>query len=652
MYNSEFLKKQHTSMFDEKRTQHRQIIADLWRKYMPDNNFTHEEKWKVYPGFYMFLAENFPVEIYEGERIIGTHWHWMWWRSAPNMPIPTNRGHYIPDFADFLPKGINARIKEIENSALPENEKYGLSYSLKALSAYIKHHAKEAKKASEAQKGEAEERLSKIASDCEFISENAPETFTQALQLIWFVMILLHVESGAAAISLGRCDEFLYPYYERDIKNGVLTYESAKEIVKCFYIKLSEGDESCFMTLGCAVNNQLTELFMEAQTETCMRQPSIGLAVSDITSDTVFEKAVQLTLSGSGMPAYFNNDLVIKGLENIGLDKKDAENYGIVGCYEAVPQGSFSDTVVCSFELYEIFEKFLRTAGKYTAFDEFIGAFKVFFEDYYRTTLIPAFRVNAEDDISRVNTVQYCFVDRKNYLMGITVLGMGVLVDSIYTVKKLVFDEKYTTVEKLLEQAEKNFEDTDFHNKIVSLDGFGTNSPESNSLAKEISAFVGKVIRDNPLSGYIVSVPALFNFTMDIRVRENAATVNGRRKGELWSYGVMPCASPRENPVTSVLLSAANVSTEYFPDGCPAMISLTKSDIKRDGMLKNLIKTYFGNGGWHLAVNTVDAELLRMAKVNPADYTEVLVKISGHSAKFVRLDEQLQDAIIERAEKE
>ena len=188
-------------------------------------------------------------------------------------------------------------------------------------------------------------------------------------------------------------------------------------------------------------------------------------------------------------------------------------------------------------------------------------------------------------------------------------MGIGVLIDSIFIIKKLVFDEKCASIQQLKMQAEKDFEDASLYNKILNLkEHYGTNSDESNHIAKDISEFIGKVITKHPIDNNVVSLPGLFAFTQDIWHRNYNGTINGRKKGELLSYGIMPCATPHNDSLTEILLSCANISTQYFPDGCPVMISLNKKDIENNNALLSLIKTFFEVGGFHIAINTVDAK--------------------------------------------
>lgn len=650
----DFLKQQHFSMFDEKRDSHKKIVDTLWNQFIEEKEPEKENQWLLFSEFYRFYAENFPAEIYEQELIVGTNWHWRWQDLDKTVVKPFNIGHYIPNHYDFLQKGVNGKIKEIKqmdaNTKEEETRKLGMESAVLAFSAYIKSYAEAAKNLSDSARDEEKNRLLKIASDCEYISENPPESFCQALQFVWFVHSFLDTEAGDAAISFGRADDYLYPYYKCDIEKGVLTKEEAKTLIKCLYIKVSEGNESCMITVGGDRENELTALFMEAQTEINMRQPSIGLRVSETTGNAVLNAAKDLVLTGNGMPAYFNDSVIINGLKNLGFDDESAYNYGVVGCYEPAPQGVFSNTVASYVFLYESFDLFLEREYDASSFENFLNDYKKFFDQYYQDVLLPRFIESANRDKNRVSPFASCIRNQDKYLYGINMLGIGVLVDSLYTIKKLVFDESYTTVAYLKEQADKDFEDVSLYDKIKGIKGFyGSDSEESNWLAKDISVFIGTTIQKYSLGENIVSFPGLFRFTMDILIRDYKGTVNGRRKGELLSYGVMPCATPHLSEMTSLLMSCSNMSTEYFPDGCPAMVSMNQEDVQKDGVLNTVIKTYFDAGGFHLAVNTVDAELLKRAKENPKENSDVMVKISGYSTQFTTLRENIQDAVIERA---
>lgn len=659
-------------MKKEKKQTHKKIVYDLYEKYFKENELNAVDKILLLSRFLSVFSNNFPVEIYERERIVGTNWHWRWQSPIKDKIKPVNEGHFIPDFQDFLKKGIIGK-KEIVNKIIPKNDiertnKVAFSTALCAFSEYIKKYADKARELYLTVAESSEKvRLLQIANDCEYISKHSPTTFCQgqALQLVWFIQSYLDTESGRAAISLGRIDQYLYPYYAKDIKDGAITLEEAKELIACFYIKVSEGNESCMLTVGGDDENELSSLFIEAQTLINMQQPSIAVRVAKSTSESLLEKSKDLALLGGGMPAYFNDDIVVKGLQNIGVDRRTALNYGVVGCYEIAPQGHFADTVAYGFGLYDSLEQFLEKEQAYASFEQFLNAYKAYFEEVYRTTHLPAIKQRVTTIKEECSPFADCvlrggyekglsFVQGGEgyFLVGLNILEIGVLVDSLYTIKKFVFDEGYTTINYLNQQAKKDFQDKQLYAKIKrSSTYYGANDAESNQLAKNVSEFIADVIAHYPLERGIILSPALFWFAVDIHQREQTGMINGRKKGELLSYGIMPCATPHRLSISSALLSSANIATHRFPNGCPAMVSINRKDIERSNVLNALLKAYFEAGGFHLAVNIVDSVMLKEAKKRPSEYSDIIVKISGFSTQFVGLEESIQDAVIERAEK-
>ena len=342
MKRMEFLKHQHLSAFEEKRAAHKAAVCALYKEYLRDTPWDESNPMRLFSHFYQFLAERFPKEIYEGERIVGTNWHWRWQREFKGGIVPGNAGHFTADFKGFLEKGISGKL-EMVRSLVPQSEEQkntqaGLETALTAFSGSIRSYGEAARKAAAEVYDTADQaRLFTIANDCFHLAEHSPINFRQALQFIWFIQCFLETEANAAALSFGRADVYLYPYYRRDVDAGTLTEEDALELIMCFYIKVSEGDESTMLTVGGDVENELTVLMIEAQACLNMRQPSIAVRVSPSTSDELLNRTVRLIQNGSGMPAFFNDEVILAGLTRFGIDEGSARDYGIVGCYEAAP---------------------------------------------------------------------------------------------------------------------------------------------------------------------------------------------------------------------------------------------------------------------------------------------------------------------------
>ncbi len=639
------------------------LCADFYAGYTGDDRH-------ITAAFLAHFARYTPVLLRQDELLVGSMWHWLA-HPAPaghRDVFATNMGHHIADFDKVLKQGLPGLLAAAgrDDGTLTERQlanRQDFVTVLNALGQYMTRHAAAARAlaAAAAEEGQRQALL-QIAADCDWLVSAPPATFAQALQLLLFVYIFLETEACCAAVSLGRADKYLSRFYRADLAAGRLKKEQAAELLQCFCIKVSEGDESTMLTLGGPdADPELTVLFLDAQTAVQMRQPSVSLRVCQATPPAVWEAAVRLTQTGLGMPAYFNDAQVIKGLQGQGIDGPSAADYGIVGCYEAAPQGSYSNTVASAGFLYDPFYEFLQKREEYASFDAFYSGWKAFYESHYQKTLVPRYRAALNEILDGTSPFAACCMQGSlerlllpeqlgcDYtLFGLNVMGIGILVDSIYTVKKLVFEQKALTLSQLLAAAENDFADGAVLHRIRALQGcYGSNTPESNALAADVSAFIGQTMRRYPIREGVITSPGLFWFTGDIVYREYRSTVNGRCKGQLLSYGVMPCATPHTHPVTSVLGSAAHIATEYFPNGCPLQLTVAKQDTH---LVDLLVRTWFELGGWHIAFNVADAAKLRAAQQDPDSYQDLMIKISGYSTAFTGLDSAMQTALIQRTE--
>lgn len=237
---------------------------------------------------------------------------------------------------------------------------------------------------------------------------------------------------------------------------------------------------------------------------------------------------------------------------------------------------------------------------------------------------------------------------------GLMCLGIGTLIDGIYTIKRLVYEDKVCFLNELILQTQQNFPDDELFLKCRNLEGkYGTNSPESNELAYKLSTLIGNTVHAHTLENGVKISPALFRWFGDIYTAEYPATPDGRRKGERLSYGAAPCEFVKGMSPTSMLLSMGHLNMELFPDGCPVTMSFAKHALEsKNGRMavKGLIETYFANGGFHMQFNVQSAEELKVAMENPVGHEQLLIRGSGHSNYFINLDRHLQETLVERTE--
>lgn len=277
-------------------------------------------------------------------------------------------GHFVMDYEKLMKKGFGGLINDAKNALsglkksdedyTAKNEFYtAMLIELKAAGNYIKRYADLATEKSESEQNKKRKyELEKIAENCRQIAFNAPNTFWQALQLWHFATTVTLIESNGHSVSYGRMDQWLYPFYEKDIQNGVISKDFAQELLECAYIKTGNpsklkdrstvevrngrgwGGES--LTIGGVdsdgkdVTNDLTFMMLEASVHTRMMNPWVCVRMHENTPYELKVKAVECIRAGYGHPKLFNDAVAIKAMMRKGMSLKDARNYEVVGCVE------------------------------------------------------------------------------------------------------------------------------------------------------------------------------------------------------------------------------------------------------------------------------------------------------------------------------
>jgi len=629
-------------ILDENEQQNFMEIA--YRAYSNNQNLPEILRRAV---FLQEFASHIPINILSDELIVGsqrfTRPNWAGYLSKEKLSefrAHNNHGHICIDYGKVLRLGISGLRNEIAKMPESDNKK-SFVQSLEAFAVFISRHG------------------------CAKLTEQAPETFHEALQLVWFIQVFLHVEGNAAAVSFGRFDQYLGAFLEADLQAKRINEEQAFELLCCFCIKCCEGDESQNLTLGGA-ENKLSILMLQVMSELQIWQPSISVRISTNTSEEFWDQALDLCTTGIGMPSFFNEPIVTTALEKLGIPAERAEDWGIVGCYEASPQGDcYPLTVAGGFALPKLLWDFLQTKSDGDSFDSFYNDFKVYFNKFYQQKILPLFEQRWQDLRKNCTSpfesicVSGCIESglaaeeggAKFNLFGVNILGLGTLVDSLLSIKKLIFEEKDFTLDQIKQQLKDNFPNQKLLLRCRNLPNkFGTDSVESNNLAQNISAFIADIVIDNPMQNGVQPYPGFFWFGQDIH-QKIMASADGRLANERISYGSGPGIFLNKTDATSVLNSVACVDHASCACGNPLTISLDGKDVSgTDGRqrIRQLIESYFKKGGFHLQFNIADQDDLENAKINPDNYRDLIVRISGFSANFVSIDEPWQDAIIER----
>lgn len=606
---------------------------------------------RTFEGKARFLerfAREIPIVADRSELIVGSMRIWRGRVESRNV------GHIIVDYRFVLREGIAG----LEGYALRLEGEYarGFKQALEAFKTYIRRH------------GESPNVHETAAKNCLALLEHAPGSFYEALQLVWFVHLFLHAEGMEAAVSFGRFDQYMEPFYRADRESGRLTQEEARRLLTCFWIKTNEGDESQNLTLGGDAENELTALCLEVTEQMHLPQPSVSVRFSKSSTQTIKTLTARIIVGGLGMPAVFNDAVIEASLRRLGVSDQDARNYAIVGCYEANADGCTFGTTANGSNIYlnRLLLDFLHEHSEEQAFASF-EALYISFKDYvsrrYHSDIIEGFRVHwarIEEKASPFESL--CMGDClksgrpaelggcRYTMQGVNIVGLGTLVDSLYVLKRLVFEEKRYDYAFLLKQTFENFPQEDVRSACRRLPGkYGTDCVDTNDLARDMSNLLADLLDSEPIKPGVKAYGGLFVFTGDIYSAHEAATPDGRRDGERLSYGIAPSDSCTGRSVTSILSSAACLANDRFADGNPLLMTLEPSAVGEQGrILISLIDSYFEKGGFCLHFNVVGRDTLLEARRTPEEYGNLTVRISGFSAYFTQCNEAIQQALIER----
>ena len=379
--------------------------------------------------------------------------------------------------------------------------------SCDAVIGYAGRYAKLAAEMAEQERdAKRKKELLTIAEICAKVPEHGAESFQEACQSFWFVQQLLQLESSGHSISPGRFDQYMYPYYEKDLNAGKLTREYAQELLDCIWVKLNDlnkcRDEasaegfagySLFQNLivggqtvdGKDATNDLSFMCITASKHVFLPQPSLSIRVWNRSSQELLLHAADLTRTGIGLPAYYNDEIIIPALINRGLTLEDARDYNIIGCVEPQKAGKTEGWHDAAFfnmcrPLEMVFSNgydngelaSIQTGNveDFKTFDEFYDAYKK--QMNYNISLL----VNADNAIDMAHRIlcplpfESCMADDcikrgKSLQEGGAVynftgpqgFGIANVADSLYTVKKLVYEEKKITIGELKKALEMNF---------------------------------------------------------------------------------------------------------------------------------------------------------------------------------------------------
>lgn len=620
----------------------------------------------------------------------------------------TNRDHYAPNYSTLFRRGVGGTIQQIEENirtldpALPDARKRrefleAAKIAMQGFSSWIKRYADAARAKVAAASQADRSRFCDIAEVCCWIMTRPPRTFREALTLTWLVYAAF-VTEGRYAMAFGRMDQYLRPYYEADVRAGILDRETATELVACALLKIGEwhvfwhGDDVSNIAIGGVTRDgkdavsELTYVILEAVHRCNIPGPNLSARVSKLNPPEFLTECLKVIGTGLGYPALMNDEVNVAAMERQGYPIEECRDYCMVGCIENFLPGKQPPWSDGRFDNPRYIEAVLNhgispLTGKRFSYDsgplenlktmdDFMRAYEEQLREAAREYVA---RINCAN--ARLNPEMYqspflsCFCDgcieRGRDINnggalypsahGAGCMGIGTVVDALAAIEKVVYVDREATLEEVAEACRYNFEGKELlRAKLLAAPKYGNDDELADKYARWFVTYLGDLFDSyRTYDGGRFYIGIASNTSNIPAGRECGATPDGRCAGEPLSDAASPTyGRDKSGPLATVMsvskpdYTRVGLGTVLNQKYSPAMFA-TPERIER---LAAIIRTYFERGGQEMQINSVSRDILSDAIEHPEKYGSLVVRVSGFSAYYVALEEAVQRDILHRTE--
>ena len=553
------------------------------------------------------------------------------------------------------------------------------------------------------------QELLRMADICEHVPAYPARNFREAVQCQWFVQMFSRIEQKASAIiSNGRMDQYLYPYYKKDIEEGTLTSEEAKELLECMWVDMAQfidlyinptGNEFQegyahweAVTVGGQTpegedaTNELSYLFLESKREFPMTYPDLAVRIHSRTPDRFLYEIALTVQDGSGFPKLINDEEVVPLNAIKGCPINEALDYAISGCTETRMPNRDTYTSGCVYINFATALEMLMNNGRLHYYgDELIGletgdptrfqTWEEFYDAYkaqHINLLQKAFqqqhivdRLRPQHFAAPLSSVLHnlCMKNMQDLhsekIEGgvdysyFEFLGYATVVDSLAAIKKLVFEDKKYTLSEVIDAINANWEGYEqLRQEALACPKYGNDNDYVDSIAKMLEEFFyTEVTSYKDLYGnhFVTAFMGISNYLPTGKVL--GATPDGRHAKDPINEGVSPYTGSDTSTCLAALRSAAKMEHDIHSGGTLLNLRLNHDLVATKRGRANLgamLQSYFAIGGFHVQFNCISNEVLADAQKNPEKYRSLLVRVAGYSAQFTNLSKEMQDSIMAR----
>ena len=620
---------------------------------------------------------------------------------------------FVPDYGKIITEGIGKTLQEAKEERrklrFVDSDSFDKADYLEACIISIEAMARMYHRYGDACTAKAEAtadpvrkaELVRMADTCHHLAEHGARDFRDAIQGFWFYwMMITH-----GTVPGGRFDQYMYPFYKKDIESGAITDDEVLELLECLRIKImqfnfvsgnaKQRDKWAGMARwhnfliggvdkdGNDATNELSYLILKAAYEVRTPQFTITVRVNENTPDRLMSEAMKLVSTGLGMPAFVSDKSYIQGLLDQGVPADEAWNYALAGCLDLNLPGKSRINALGMFVVPKVLDIMMhngvmRETGEqlgprtgdmkdFTSFEDFEKAFKeqlYYFMGMYNEEHNILCRVTREINCDAVHsafahegiTSGKDISNRKMLYENASLLnpvGMICAANSLAAVKYVVFEKQLCTMETLFNALEANWEGyEELRRQCQDAPKYGNNDPFVDDIAADLYKFWSDSAKT--FTGIYGEPPRPTGISITAHAPGGGytcATPDGRKLGDILPDGV---ASPAQGTDTHGPLASLMSAMKIDQDPFNAMLlnmkmhpSAMKSEADRM-KLASMVKTYLTNGGKHIQFNVVDNETLKAAQQEPEKYRDLVVRVAGYSTYFTLLTKPVQNEIIGR----
>lgn len=628
-------------------------------------------------------------------------------------------GELTPDYVELLSEGMDGVIAHIEKTkseySITKPDHYARITYLEAMQTAAegmiilgnRYRDDPLRLAAEERDPKRKEELEKIAENFSQIPARPARNYHEAIQFVYLYHSCIFMEQNAASYNLGRIDQYLYPFYKADIEAGILTPDEAQELLNCTWIKLAEpclfqdgvtaeyaNGYTMFQNVcaggideyGQDAVNDLSYMVIQASMDTMLYQPSLSVRYNlSKNPDRFLRKCAECMNTGNGFPAFHNDEVGIRMVQNKGVPLHEAYDWNPCGCVETNLSGKIRGYVFADVNLGSIVEMVLlrgkhRKSGKmvgidsgdpltFTSYRDFADAIKKqtnfiidqlvktnnILDEVWDDRPVPfmslAFRncIDSATDYTHGGTKYECG-------NGIIYDGVADFINSISTIKELVFEKETVSMQEMLEALTADFVGFEtIQKKCLDAEKYGNDLTGPDSVAAEMLSYIA-INTNQRDTKYGKMMTGILPVTAHVPLGQKVGALpSGRNAWTTLTDGLSPTGGTDINGASAVLKSVAKIPHDLFASGTLLNMKLSPElmeDERGTINLMSLLKSACSLGVYHAQFNVVNKETLLNAQKAPDDYKDLLIRVAGYTAYFVELCPEVQNEIIERTEQE